>query len=253
MQVARKFLFDDDFDAATGRAAALDAPEPAPAIAPPPPAEEPPPPPEPTFSQAELDETFLRGREEGRLDALAERSRARADLVDLVLAALPDALARISHEFRGKAAELEREAIVLTRAVLRKVVPTLLRHQAAAEIENLVRQCLKDNLHEPRIVLRVSEALFEAVEAQILPMTKKAGFTGQLIILADDTIADGACRLEWADGGAERDPAHLLAEIEEAVSRVSGGTLDLKMPPGQPPAPGGMNETGAEGPGGDHQ
>lgn len=254
MQVARKFLFDEfDNDPAEGAADAAVAPEPPEAIAPPEPVEEPPPPPEPTFSQAELDEAFLRGREEGRLDALAERSRAREDLVDLVLAALPEAFGRISHEFKSKAAELEREALLLTRAVLHKSVPTLMRHQAVAEIENIVRQCLRDNLHEPRIVLRVSDALFEAVEKQVLPLSKKAGFTGQWIMLADETVADGACRLEWADGGAERDPGHLLAEIEEAIARVLGGTPDLEKSPGCPPAPGEMDETGAKGPGGEHQ
>jgi len=228
MQITRKFLFDDVFD--NGEAAEAEAEARRASMAATlhalqkhaPVEEEPPAPAEPVFSQAELAEARSQGHETGRAEALAERGRAREDLVDVVLAAIPDATNRLSHEFKAMAAELERQSLILTRAILVKAVPTLSRHQALAEIDNLVRQCLRENLHEPRIVLRVSNALFDRVEQEVLPATSKAGFTGQWIILADDTLANGACRLEWADGGAERDPVHLLDEIDRTIRRALG-------------------------------
>jgi flagellar assembly protein FliH len=44
------------------------------------------------------------------------------------------------------------------------------------------------------------------------------------------------CRVEWADGGAERDSEWMWSQIEGVVQRFLSG-LSVPMPPGAP-APG---------------
>ena len=59
------------------------------------------------------------------------------------------------------------------------------------------------------------------------------GFDGKIVILAEDGMVDGDCRLEWADGGVERSAAKLSAQIETAVHRaLSGASATSRGEPG---------------------
>jgi flagellar assembly protein FliH len=44
------------------------------------------------------------------------------------------------------------------------------------------------------------------------------GFEGRLVVLAEPDIGFGDCRVEWADGGLNRDRARIEAAIAEAVT-----------------------------------
>ena len=47
----------------------------------------------------------------------------------------------------------------------------------------------------------------------------RSGFEGRLVVLGEPGIALGDCRIEWADGGVNRDTAAAEAAIGEAVAR----------------------------------
>ena len=58
-------------------------------------------------------------------------------------------------------------------------------------------------------------------EEQLAKIAAAHGFEGRLIVMGDDKIAPGDCRLEWADGGMVRDTAAAAALIDEAVKRYT--------------------------------
>ena len=45
------------------------------------------------------------------------------------------------------------------------------------------------------------------------------GFEGRLVVTPDEAMAPGDCRIEWADGGVNRDEAATLSAIDELVAR----------------------------------
>ncbi len=70
------------------------------------------------------------------------------------------------------------------------------------------------------IVLRVNDALFDAVQARLAALSQASAFAGKTILLADAALAEGDARVEWADGGAERDTRRLAAEIDAIFARA---------------------------------
>jgi flagellar assembly protein FliH len=50
-------------------------------------------------------------------------------------------------------------------------------------------------------------------------MVRTRGLAGHLIVLAEPDIQTGDCRIEWADGGVNRDRSATEAAIDEAVAR----------------------------------
>ena len=53
-------------------------------------------------------------------------------------------------------------------------------------------------------------------------MAAQAGFEGKIVLLAQSDLQAGDVRVEWADGGAERDIGLLWREIDAIVERAVG-------------------------------
>jgi flagellar assembly protein FliH len=182
------------------------------------------------FTRADLDAAHAAGREAGReaaLAAAAEATEARIaaalDAIDRGIAALNEAHAALAHE-------AQCQAVALLRAVLQRAVPALCRKDPLAELEAMVTDCLGELLDEPRLVLRVSDALFDAVQQRISGLAQTAGYAGKIVLLADAALADGDGRIEWADGGAERDTRRIAEDVDAFLARA------LAAPAPRPPA-----------------
>jgi flagellar assembly protein FliH len=208
MATAQKYLFDLSFDGPPAN--------PRPAAAAPPP-----PPPEPTFTRAELAAAEAKGREEGHAAGFAEAVSQHEEQVGKTLAAIHDSLAALLAAKDDIQREGDRQTVELTRSIIGKLFPTLLRCDGLAEISALVAACLRESVNEPRLVVRVPDALFERAQQRLTPMTSATGFPGKLIILADEALTGSDCRVEWADGGAERDLTRTWRDIEAAMTRAA--------------------------------
>jgi len=177
-------------------------------------------PPEPTFTKAELEAARAAGFAEGHrqaLDETAQSIEARAAAALQTLAAtIAEALK--SREHAAEAAQ--RRALETIRAIMRKAVPALCRTAPLLELETLVSECVREAFDEPRIVLRVADGVFDAMQQRLAAITGGAGFAGKVVLLADDSLDPADARVEWAEGGAERDTKRLLRDIDGALARA---------------------------------
>jgi flagellar assembly protein FliH len=83
-------------------------------------------------------------------------------------------------------------------------------------------------------VVRINDSLYEAAHERIERLAKQSGFAGRLVILAEPEIANGDCRIEWADGGVVLERAAIEAKINELVGRYMasrGGTTTMRNEP----------------------
>jgi flagellar assembly protein FliH len=216
MALAQKFLFDFSFDAPGGDARQRGVVTPA----------------EPVFTRLELDAATARARDEGHAAGMSEALSQREHQVTEALSAIAERLGTLLAEKASADRESERNTIELTRAIASKLFPALLRKGALAEIEAIVIQCMHDTIGEPRLVLRVPDAIFEAAQQRIAPLAASNGYPGKVIILVDESLGESDCRVEWADGGAERDTARSWRDIDTAITRALGALNDgNELPP----------------------
>jgi len=202
MATARKYLFDISFDeAAIARAA------------------EPAPPPEEKFSRAELEAAQHVARSEGHSAGLAEAQAATAAKAATALEVVAKGISVLIATQDAAVAQTQGDAIAALRVIVAKALPALAAKGAVPEIEAFVKKCLAEALDEPRVVLRVANDVYEPVCSQIEAMAAATGYPGRIVLLADETLAGGDARLEWADGGAERKLDQLLGEVDAAMTR----------------------------------
>lgn len=217
MSAPHRFLFDRSFDLP-------DAPRNAPRKPPPPLAE-------PTFSKAELDAAREAGVAAGRAAALAEAAQSNEARIAASLSNMALGLKVILAARQRYAEDAQRGALETLRALLAKALPALCRKAPLAEIEAMVVECLREAFDEPRVVLRVADGVFEAMQPRLEAVVAASGFAGKIVLLADAALAPGDARVEWADGGAERDTRRLMHDIDEALARA----LDSIPVPGTSP------------------
>jgi flagellar assembly protein FliH len=195
MKPAAKFLFEEDF--ATGV--------------------------KPTITLAEHD----RRRKDAEAVAYrngfaAAQAQAHAEATQRIaasMAQIAETMERLSRGLHGVEARLEIEAVEVAVAVARKLAPELIAAQPFKEIEALATECFRQLVSAPHIAVRLPEDIYSMAKDKLEDLARSRGFEGRLTVQADADLQPGDCRIEWADGGINRDRAAAEAAISEVVTR----------------------------------
>ncbi|WP_181703973.1 FliH/SctL family protein [Chthonobacter albigriseus] len=202
MAAPARFLFDTDFAAPPAKA------EP---VAPPVPTIEQPVH-EAIVAEAErraYDRGLVAGREaaEARAaDRLAEEAGRLAAAAQSILAVLDTERARV-----------EVEAFRLAEAVACKIAGRLIELHPREAILAIVSEALGPLRRAPHLVIRLSADDAEPIRGELTRIAAERGFEGRLVVLGEDSVTRGDCRIEWADGGIVLDRAATEAAVHAAI------------------------------------
>ena len=177
-------------------------------------------PPAPTFTEEDLQVVREAAYEEGHRNGIAEANETQQALLAASLERVSNALAMLDSAQADANDANQRIAARVAMAVLKKVLPAACEQNAFEEVVRTVQECLGHVLDEPRIIVRVDSALVDPMRERLEQTAIEHGFEGRVVVQADTRVAIGDCRVEWTDGGAERDQARLIADIENAVNRA---------------------------------
>jgi len=198
-----KFLFDQDFTAAAKARPAI-------------PLEQ---------HQALLHEAdatgYMRGFAAAKAEILAEAEQRSAGALERIAATL----AAVAQSLAAVEARLEIEAVEVAVAVAKKLAAALIEREPLAEISALAKECFRHLVNAPHVVVRVNETQHESVAKRIEDIARERGLASGLVVLAESDIRLGDCRIEWADGGINRDRGVTEAAIDEAVARYARARL----------------------------
>jgi flagellar assembly protein FliH len=155
-----------------------------------------------------------RGYAQAQADAKIEADRRVAEALERIATRLSEA----NGALQAIETRLECEAVEVAVAVARKLAPALIAREPFAEIAALASDCFRHLVSSPHIAVRVNDGLYAATKEKLDDIVRARGFEGRLVVLAEPDIAVGDCRIEWADGGINRDSAATDAVIGEAVA-----------------------------------
>jgi flagellar assembly protein FliH len=160
----------------------------------------------------------------GKAETEAQAAAARA----AALGAVAQGVVKLIAEFDGVIVALRQESASVALEVGRALAGRALAAFPLKEVEALVGDCLHKLHREPRIVVRVSADCADGLRADIDALCAAHGYTGRVVILAEPSLAGADCRVEWADGGIERDLAQTYATIEQCAEhwRVSPPSVE---------------------------
>ena len=218
MAVVRKFLFDNDFGDAAPQSTVGGKPGVKASVG----GITPPAPPPPMFTEAEMQGACDVARKQGEeVGAARGRQEAVAQVDKQVASALSTIAQQTAAIAKAVAAEAAAagQSVELALAMVRKLHPALAERQGLAEIEGILAQCLQSLKQEPRLVAYVHSARLDALQERLGQLSASAGFEGRVVLIGDDAMGESDCRVEWADGGVEREAGRIWRAIEEALNR----------------------------------
>jgi len=215
----QKYLFDTDFEAPRVNVVDMGTEELQPEEVY---QAEPEPPPPPTFSEEELglarDQAFEAGRQQG----LQEAAASLEQMVGMAMATCAHHLQGLSMAQHAANEALGRDAVAIALATVKKLHPAFAKSHGLAEIEAAIGDALGNLDRVARITVKVNPELVEPVKEKSEALASEVGFEGKLVVVGDAHMAPGDCRVEWGEGGVERDAARTWADIDKAVETALG-------------------------------
>ncbi len=207
MNMSKKFLFDNSFESEDpDRFNVAGGKKPA----------------KPKYGEEDLEKARAEGFATGKETGEREARQAIEQQISQTLSAIDTQLAGLSRAQIQAGERQACEAVEAALTVVRKMFPRLADRHGLAEIESIVCDCLERLREEPRIVIRVSDTLLDEVEERVGLLAARAGFDGRIVFLSQEGLQADGVRVEWADGGAERDSDRLWREVDQAIARIIG-------------------------------
>lgn len=161
------------------------------------------------------EEALAQGIAEGRAQALQEIENATKDAI----LQLNQSAQALFDQRQALESSLKQEMVHLAYAISSKLASALIRTKPTAEVQALIEDCLATVSREPRLVVRVSENISDAIAEQLEAMKNSTSFAGDIVLLGEPNMGDLDCRVEWPDGGSERKQDAVQHQIEDAVQR----------------------------------
>ena len=124
-------------------------------------------PPPPKFGEEDLERARAEGHASGQKIGTQEALQSIEQKISQTMKAVSTQLTGLSqaqiesHERQG------REALEVALTVVRKIFPGLAGKHGLAEVESVVCDCLERLRNEPRIVIRVADAVLDQVQTRI--------------------------------------------------------------------------------------
>ncbi|MCT4654511.1 MAG: FliH/SctL family protein [Cohaesibacter sp.] len=176
-------------------------------------------PPEPMITVAEHERLLAQIRQEAYEQGLLEAQTAReqtaqeknADLQQAIL----NEISMVYTEVGTLLARLEKDASQLAFAFASRFAEKLVAQEPKAEIQALLHQVLSPLRETPHISIHLNPEIAQEIEQAAREQMEAIGFTGTLVIQADEAIMPGDCEVQWIDGGIGR---NLRAAIRQAES-----------------------------------
>lgn len=182
----------------------------------------------PAFTEEQLEFAKTQAYNQGRASGVQEAQKWQEEIMSVTLQEIGMLMEKLSQEEERREIEKSIAAVKLAMRITHKLLPRFAQKYALEEIERVILESIEARRDEPRIAVIVPTEHLDALKGRIDAYTLEKGFAGKLILIGDDNLSASDCRVEWADGGAERLYERLFAQIENEFAKAIAGMNALR-------------------------
>jgi flagellar assembly protein FliH len=178
------------------------------------------------YTVADMESACAEAREAGRATGRAEgdaaaRAAVRATAAERTLAALEavaPAVDTLIAEADRHRTTLQAQLIEFVLSVFDRVLPELVRSQAAKRVEAEVRRAATMALGSARLTLHLPPDAATTFAPDLKRRIREAGYEGRVEIAADPGLAPGDIRADWDNGFMDYSYAAICTQIIGALT-----------------------------------
>lgn len=195
-------------------------------------------PPLPSFSEQQLAEAKQKSTSEGRQQGLKEAETSQLKLTAQILDQINKQLTALTAAEAQREKIFEQETLALCLLIFERLFPVYNKTAGFEELKQSISDIIKQQEGQNQVAVMVTPDVVGAIETHLNSL-KESGFEIKFTVKGDETLAPGACRLAWSEGGALRNPQMVADEIRSSIEQVlakKGLKGHDKDQPGVPPA-----------------
>ena len=181
---------------------------------------------EPKFSKADLEKAAADGHQAGLDAAMQTIEKHTMDLCGNILGLMQNLIGNYASDVDI----ISQKSLAVVLLSLKKLLPELYAAHGTEQIESIIQQCLAIAHEMPKIQIRVSPNMQSIIEQRIILIAQQHGFNGKLTVVADATLADSDCRVEWGNGGLENISSQCWQQMESLLSSAIPKSISGNMP-----------------------
>lgn len=117
----------------------------------------------------------------------------------------------------------EQEAFVLARAVVDKLVPGLNEEHAAEIVNKFIADNFNSFKNESKLSFYIHPDIISYAQETIAKLANSYDFEGKIALHKDASLEKADCRIEWENGGVERNSAELGERVKNLLAEEPEG------------------------------
>ena len=168
-----------------------------------------------TFTEEEVAEKenqarttgYEEGYKQAQSEQLAEKNR--------LLSEINNRLMMLSADASSQNKEVDNQIISLSSSVLHKLIPVVEKEQAKKLVKNFLEKNFLQFKNESKIAFYFHPEALPYVQEEIAHLANINDYEGKISLHKDDNMQISDCRVEWENGGVERDSRKMLDKMDK--------------------------------------
>ncbi|PHS27026.1 MAG: hypothetical protein COA84_05075 [Robiginitomaculum sp.] len=167
-------------------------------------------------TEAECEKAYARGRD----DVLVKTEEAALQTVQT----LSGQCTQILSTLKSQSDACRTQAMELVLVAARKIAGQALEQFPDAQVEDTVREVLKDLRSAPRLVVTCPNTVSDSLTHKLQDMAAQSAFDGALEVRLDEQAAAGDVNLEWAQGEVCITTEDIAQRVEKTIRQWLAAT-----------------------------
>ena len=168
---------------------------------------------EKSYLQSEVDEMLNAARQEGCEQGMRSSQQGLEAETNTLLADISQKLTVLLSDAGECRKEVENQALEMVKAVVAKLVPTLMEQQAAELVSGFIADNFNNFKDEAKLSFYIHPDIISYAQEKIASLANSYDFEGKIALHKDSSLAKNDCRIEWENGGVELNGADQLAKV----------------------------------------
>ncbi len=114
--------------------------------------------------------------------------------------------------------EREKQSMELVKTIVEKLVPGLSEEHAVEIVNGFISENFKNFKNEAKLSFYIHPDIISYVQENIAKLANSHDFEGKISLHKDASLGKADCRVEWENGGVERNTGRLVEKVEELLA-----------------------------------
>ena len=159
------------------------------------------------------EQAHAKGYEEGYNQAKSEILSEQNKLLEEINAKLM----LLSSEMEKREEESERKVIELAQNMVEKIFPTIEQEQSEIMVKNFLLENFPSFKNEEKLSFYFHPDIINKIQEEIARLANINDFEGKISLHKDANLSYSDCRVEWENGGVERNSRKMLDNINKII------------------------------------